>query len=125
MEEMPEKFHLAQNYPNPFNPTTTIEYSIPVDSRQYAVGSQQNQSFNQSVRRSSTKSNVDGTISHSLVKLKVYDVLGREVATLVKEQQKPGSYSLKFDAGHFSSGVYFYTLQAGKFVQTRKMVLIK
>ena len=62
----------------------------------------------------------------SLVTIKVYDVLGREVATLVKENKKAGSYSVQFNAGNgFSSGVYFYRMQAGSFVQTKKLLLIK
>ena len=57
--------------------------------------------------------------------LKVYDVVGREVATLVNEQQQPGNYSVQFNASKFSSGLYFYTLRAGNFVQTKKMFFIK
>ena len=61
----------------------------------------------------------------SCVSLKVFDVLGREVATLVNEQLKPGSYETTFDASRLASGVYLYRLQAGDFVQTRKLVLMK
>ncbi|MCC6253620.1 MAG: T9SS type A sorting domain-containing protein, partial [Ignavibacteriaceae bacterium] len=57
--------------------------------------------------------------------LKVYDVLGNEVATLVNEYKTAGSYEVEFNASSLSSGVYFYRLQAGSFVQTRKMILIK
>jgi len=57
--------------------------------------------------------------------LKVYDLLGREVATLVKERKAPGTYTVKFDARGLASGVYFYRLQAGAFVQTKKMILAK
>ncbi len=89
-------FELSQNYPNPFNPTTTIEYSIPVN-----FSPLQN------------------------VQLKIYDVLGREVATLVNKKQAPGNYSVKFDASNLNSGVYFYTLRAGNFVSTKKMILMK
>jgi aminopeptidase N len=60
-----------------------------------------------------------------LVTLKVYDVLGREVATLVNEEKLSGSYEIKFDGSDLSSGVYFYKLQAGSFVQTRKMIYLK
>jgi hypothetical protein len=59
------------------------------------------------------------------VTLKVFNVLGQEVATLVNESMNPGSYSATFSASNFSSGVYFYTLTAGSFIQTNKMVLLK
>ena len=59
------------------------------------------------------------------VTLKVYDVLGREVATLVDEYRNSGKYEIKFDAINLPSGVYFYQLKAGSFVQTRKMILLK
>ncbi len=70
------------------------------------------------------------TINYALpqagnVTLKVYDMLGREVATLVNEYKNAGYYQANFDAGKLSSGVYFYTLQAGKFVETKKLVLMK
>jgi hypothetical protein len=59
------------------------------------------------------------------VTLKVYDVLGREVTTLVNEPQKAGSYSVLFDAKQLASGTYFYTIRAGSFVKTEKMMLLK
>jgi hypothetical protein len=59
------------------------------------------------------------------VSLKVYDVLGKEVATLVNEEKPAGSYEVKFDATGISSGIYFYKLQAGSLVDTKKMILIK
>ena len=61
----------------------------------------------------------------SLVKLVVYDILGREVRTLVNEQKMPGYYDISFDASMFASGVYFYKLEAGTFTDVKKMVLIK
>jgi hypothetical protein len=61
--------------------------------------------------------------SHAVVK--VYDVLGREVATLVNEQKSAGSYQVTFDAHLLTSGVYFYSLQAGSFAETKKLILIK
>ncbi len=61
----------------------------------------------------------------SVVTLKVYDVLGREVKTLVSERQTAGIHSITFNAGNLPSGVYFYRLQAGSFTQTRKLTLIK
>jgi hypothetical protein len=95
---LPEQFTLEQNYPNPFNPSTTIKYSIPTSE---------------------------------FVTLKVFDVLGNEVATLVNEEKPAGSYEVEFSAVvtsrdlSLSSGIYFYTLQAGSFVQTKKLILIK
>ena len=59
------------------------------------------------------------------VSLKVYDILGREVATLVDDVQQPGSKSVQFEAGRFASGVYFYRMAAGKFISTKKMVVMK
>jgi hypothetical protein len=61
----------------------------------------------------------------SLQSLKIYDVLGNEVATLVNEFKNAGSYEVNFNASSLSSGVYFYQLKAGEFIQTRKMVLLK
>jgi hypothetical protein len=63
--------------------------------------------------------------SSGLVTLKVYDVLGREVTTLVNEVRAPGAYTVRWDASSFSSGVYFYKLEAGNFSQTRKLLLLK
>ncbi len=94
----PIKFELSQNYPNPFNPSTTIKYSIPS-----AVGT--------------------GNIPS--VQLNVYDVLGREIATLVNEDKSPGNYSVTFNASKLSSGIYFYQLKAGSFVDLKKMILMK
>jgi hypothetical protein len=59
------------------------------------------------------------------IELKVFDVLGREVATLVNEPLAPGSHTVKFDAGRLASGVYHYRLRAGDFVETKKMILMK
>jgi hypothetical protein len=59
------------------------------------------------------------------VSLKVYDVLGKEVATLVSGRQEAGNYAVPFNASGLSSGMYFYRLQAGGFVETRKMMLVK
>ncbi len=95
----PNKFSLEQNYPNPFNPSTTIHYTIP----------------------DVTLSGVEG----SLVQLKVYDVLGNEIATLVNEEKPAGNYEIDFNASKLSSGVYFYTLKVGSFVETKKMILLQ
>jgi uncharacterized delta-60 repeat protein len=59
------------------------------------------------------------------VQLKIYDILGREAAILVNQQLTPGRYEIKFDGTNYSSGVYFYKLTAGSFVQTKQMVLVK
>ncbi|RKY96882.1 MAG: hypothetical protein DRQ13_05440 [Ignavibacteriae bacterium] len=99
--QLPNTFKLHQNYPNPFNPSTKIKFTIP-----------------QSVIASETKQ------SH-LVMLKVYDVLGNEITTLVSEEKPAGSYKVEFDGGNLTSGIYFYKLRAGNFVETKKMVLIK
>ena len=99
-------FQLEQNYPNPFNPSTTIKFSIP------NVGAEHVQPLH--------------------VLLKVYDLLGREIATLVNEEKSPGNYEVKFDpdksgqaGANLPSGVYFYRLTAGSFSQTKKMLLMK
>ena len=63
--------------------------------------------------------------STSHINLKVYDVLGNEVATLVNEEKSVGSYEIVFDAKELSSGIYFYTIKAGSFVETKKMILIR
>jgi hypothetical protein len=94
---VPSQFVLEQNYPNPFNPATKIQFSIA--DRQLTI-------------------------------VKVYDVLGREVATLVNEVKEPGTYTVEFSAkggsgSNLASGVYFYRLQAGDFVQTKKLMILK
>jgi hypothetical protein len=63
--------------------------------------------------------------SSQMVSMKIYDILGREVETLVHEQMKPGTYSIQWNASHMSSGVYFYRLQSGSFVETKKLMLLK
>lgn len=86
---------LHQNYPNPFNPETTIEYSVP------AVN------------------------SGSAVVLKVFDVLGKEVATLVNGRQESGRYSVKFDGESLSGGMYLCQLGVGNTFETKRMMLLK
>lgn len=100
VEVVPDQFELSQNYPNPFNPSTKIRFSIP-----NVIASEMKQSV--------------------LTTLKVYDILGNEIATLVNEERPAGSYEITFDASKLSSGTYFYKLQAGDFIHTRKMVLLK
>jgi len=88
---IPEKFALDQNYPNPFNPMTAIRFSLPSQGRAGQPAS--------------------GLAGVRSVALKVYDLLGREIATLVNETLAPGSYTTRFDGSGLSSGVYFYTLE--------------
>ncbi|MBL1213044.1 MAG: T9SS type A sorting domain-containing protein [Ignavibacteriae bacterium] len=92
------EFKLYQNYPNPFNPSTTIKFTIPPNV---------------------------GTSRDLSLRLKIYDILGREVKTLVNEQKPAGTYEVQFDASSLSSGVYFYQLSAGSFVETKKLMLLK
>ncbi|MBL0106386.1 MAG: T9SS type A sorting domain-containing protein [Ignavibacteria bacterium] len=66
-----------------------------------------------------------GISNLGFVTLKIYDVLGRELLTLVNEIKEPGYYKIKFDAGNLSSGVYFYRMEAGDFVAVKKFVVMK
>lgn len=101
IDSYPMYFSLSQNYPNPFNPSTVISYQLPISSD---------------------------------VTLKVYDILGNEIATLVNEYKPAGIYEVEFNTSShfglsgirgFSSGIYFYELKAGDFIQTMKMLLLK
>ncbi len=96
-QEIPREYNLMQNYPNPFNPTTNIKFSIPSDAKRQT----------------------------SDVKLIIFNILGRETATLVNEQLKPGTYEVTFDGSNLSSGIYFYKLTTGKYSETKKMIMIK
>ncbi len=101
--ELPQKFELYQNYPNPFNPSTVIEYSLPVRQAGIQIGS-----------------------SDALfVQLKIYDILGREIATLVNEKQNSGNYKINFNAIELSSGIYFYQIKTNNFSKTKKMILLR
>jgi hypothetical protein len=62
---------------------------------------------------------------NTLVTLKVYDVLGNEVAALVDEYKSAGSYEVEFNANNLPSGTYFYRLNAGEFIETKKMILLR
>jgi len=93
----PVTYNLAQNFPNPFNPTTTISYSLP---------------------------------ERSNVVLKIYDMLGREVKTLINEEQSEGNYNITWNGdtnygAKVASGMYLYRIEAGKFNQVKKMILLK
>jgi hypothetical protein len=92
-------YKLEQNYPNPFNPTTKIKFDLPHLYK--------------------------GGLGGVLVSLKIYDITGREIKTLVNEYLNPGTYEVTFDGSNFASGVYFYELKTNNFVITKKMVLIK
>ena len=90
-------FKIYENYPNPFNPSTTIKYQIP---------------------------------ETGFVSLKVYDVLGNDIKILVNEEKSAGTYAVEFsaiggDPWNLSSGIYFYRLQTERFVETKKMLMIK
>ncbi len=96
---IPTVFKLEQNYPNPFNPSTVIKFGIP---------------------------------ERSNVLIKIYDILGEEVTTLVNEELGAGWYERSFNASELSSGVYIYRIQAsqkggqaGNFISTKKMLLLK
>jgi hypothetical protein len=94
---IPEVFALHQNYPNPFNPVTTLRYDLP---------------------------------EQSLVNITIYDMLGRQVKTIINQTQEAGFKSVIWNATNnqgnpVSAGVYLYQIQAGEFVQTKKMVLLK
>jgi len=95
--EIPEKFELTQNYPNPFNPSTKFDFSIP---------------------------------KRSDVVIKIYDIIGREVKTLLNEKVDAGKYKVDWHSvdnsgSRVSSGVYFYRITAGSYVDTKKMLLVK
>ena len=95
--QFPGRFSLSQNFPNPFNPTTEIKYELPAES---------------------------------LVNITIYDVMGRKINALVNQEQSAGSYSLQWDATNsvgeaVPAGMYIYTIQAGKYTSTKKMVLLK
>ncbi|MCB2210633.1 T9SS type A sorting domain-containing protein [bacterium] len=95
--QLPENYSLGQNYPNPFNPTTQIQFNLGKPGQ---------------------------------VQLAVYNVLGQRVATLLNERMTAGAHAVTFDGQDqfgqtLASGVYFYRLEAGDFVRSRKMVLLK
>jgi len=99
---LPEEFVLQQNFPNPFNPSTKIKFTIPFVETGHAPSLQ----------------------------LIVYDVLGNEVAVLVDEEKSAGTYEVEFNSRGLihqtlPSGIYFYQLRAGGFVETKKMLLLK
>ncbi len=92
-------FELFQNYPNPFNSSTKIRFSVPFDD--------------------------DGTPIKKSITIKIYDILGREIKTIVNNKYAPGNYEVDFNGNTLASGVYFYRIEAGSFFQTKKMVLLR
>ncbi|MFH1525918.1 MAG: T9SS type A sorting domain-containing protein [Bacteroidota bacterium] len=98
--ESPNSFKLEQNYPNPFNPRTVIKFQVP-----------------------SVKTR--GSVSQQNIVLKVYDILGQEIRTLINGVHTPGNYTVEFNAEGLSSGIYFYTLNASEFKETKKMILLR
>jgi hypothetical protein len=94
---IPETYLLEQNYPNPFNPITKIRFAL----REEGKGKKEE------------------------TRLIIYDILGKEVQTLVNEQLSPGMYEVTFDGTGLASGIYFYQLRTEKFVETKKLVLLK
>jgi hypothetical protein len=92
-----DAYYLSNNYPNPFNPNTKIKFEIP------------GQAWNDNV----------------IVTLKVYDILGGEIATLVNEEKSAGENEVEFNGANLPSGIYFYQLKTANYSETKKMVLLK
>jgi hypothetical protein len=109
--EIPSAYSLGQNYPNPFNPITKIKFSVPQVRRLFGG------SFPH-------VSSGGYPLGHP-VALKVYNIMGREVQTLVNERLQPGTYEVRFDGSRLTSGVYFYKLITDGFTETKKMLMIK
>lgn len=93
---IPERYNLYQNYPNPFNPTTKIKFDVPKTKQ-----------------------------ASMFVTLKIYDIMGREVAELVNENLSAGTYEANWDASKFSSGAYFYKIQTKDYYSVKRMALVK
>lgn len=97
VNEIPEDFALYQNYPNPFNPCTTIKFQVS-NHAEHSV---------------------------NLIKLSVYDMLGREVKSLVNSELKAGTYTVTWDAANYASGIYFCKMITDNFTNTKKMILTR
>jgi hypothetical protein len=124
-EPLPDRFYLYQNYPNPFNPSTRIKYTIP-SANVISNPQRGERSPNSNILEISPY----GRNDNMNVKLIVYDILGREVATLVNGKQKPGYYEVIWDPSadggrNLASGIYFYRISAGEYIKTKKMMMIK
>ena len=102
-----KEFRLYQNFPNPFNPVTTIKFTIPTSLQTKSGGL-----FQESGRE-------------EVVTLKVFDILGREVTTLLNEAKPPGTYEVQWNAAGYPSGVYFYRLTINNSVDIKKLLLLK
>ncbi len=112
-EETIESLDLSQNHPNPFNPVTSIQYSV---------------SSRQTQPADSRRRTADGSFPH--ITLRIYNILGQKVKTLVDEPKAPRSYEVTWDGkdekgNEVSSGIYFYTLSTENYQKTRKMILMK
>ncbi len=102
----PDSFELEQNYPNPFNPTTKIKFSIPTSPQTPLLSKERGRG--------------------EIVIIKVYDLLGCEVAKLINQPMAAGTHEIEFDASNLPSGMYFYRLNVGdKFNSVKKMMLLK
>jgi photosystem II stability/assembly factor-like uncharacterized protein len=98
---IPSKYYLYQNYPNPFNAGTKIKFEIPNGFPIKTFG------------------NVKQVV------LTMYDITGREIQTLVNKELQPGIYEVTFDGTNLPSGIYFYQLKTGEFIETKKLILLK
>jgi hypothetical protein len=95
--KIPVKFSLEQNYPNPFNPVTKIKFTVKQEAKHKTQD----------------------------IKIVVYNILGKQIKTLVNETMNPGTYEIEFNGSELSSGTYFYKLTAGNYTDVRKMTLVK
>jgi len=102
--EIPKSYFLSQNYPNPFNPSTKIKFSVPLLNQGGVAPTE---------------------VGDGVVSVIIFDILGREVTTIVNEQLHPGIYEAEFDGTNYPSGVYFYKLVTDGFTETKRMVLLK
>lgn len=91
-KSIPGEFQLFQNYPNPFNPNTTINFSVPKESK---------------------------------VTMKIFDVMGKEIETLLNDGKPGGYHNVEFNGSKLASGIYFYRMQADDYTETKKLILIK
>jgi len=94
-DEIEVGFILEQNYPNPFNPTTKIKFTLPTVETSY------------------------------MTSLRIYNILGKEIITLINKELSSGEYEVNLDGSKLASGVYFYQLKIGSFVETKRMILMK
>lgn len=100
-----QNFYLSQNYPNPFNSATKIRYAVPASS------------LSSNLKKGSNESR--------FVSLKVYDVLGNEVAVLVNEEKSPGVHEVEFSSSNLSSGIYLYRINAENYSAEKKLIILK